>query len=424
MKITKIHGKYYDIENFKHPGGDDALWHSYGRDATSMFEQYHSMSNRKHLEDILEKYEVPENKIIEAKEYLLEGEDNVPQFDFNSDFAKEVKEKVRLYFAKKAKDENTTINKVTKGSNKRWFLIGILNLLRILCCLWWLSGSWYGLVAYPLFIWLSSVNTFHDANHFSLSSKWKINKFYGYFALPNYTPLVWYYQHNISHHCYTNIKNKDVDILPEVVFMRLASHSPYKSIYKFQHVSFIFQYALANFGEEMGNIFSTIRGKYYFTIIPKYNNLFDKTEILDKSIFLLFNSLQFSLYFWFSKFKLIFVLMPYFITNTFFMINSQITHIHADTFHKEYDWYKHQVLTSTNHSIGSQFAFIFSGGLNYQIEHHLFPCINHCHYPEIQPIVKSICQKYNVTYKEFNGYYDAFSSYYNHIKTLSKNKED
>ena len=68
------------------------------------------------------------------------------------------------------------------------------------------------------------------------------------------------------------------------------------------------------------------------------------------------------------------------------------------------DWYKHQIITSSNHGVNSYFHTLFSGGLNYQIEHHLFPNINHCHYPYIQPIVKKICKKYNVEYKEFNGY--------------------
>ena len=96
MNITKINGKYYDLKDFKHPGGNDAIWHSYGRDASAMFEQYHSMVNQKYLQRILQKYEVSENKIKEAKDHLLEGEDDVPRFNFNSDFAQEVKEKVKL----------------------------------------------------------------------------------------------------------------------------------------------------------------------------------------------------------------------------------------------------------------------------------------------------------------------------------------
>jgi len=106
------------------------------------------------------------------------------------------------------------------------------------------------------------------------------------------------------------------------------------------------------------------------------------------------------------------------------MLNSQITHLYHDTFHHEKDWYKHQVLTSSNHSIGSTFRYIFSGGLNYQIEHHLFHGVNHCHYPCIQPIVEKICKKHNITYKKFDGYSDALSSYYKHIIILSFNKKN
>jgi delta11-fatty-acid desaturase len=118
--------------------------------------------------------------------------------------------------------------------------------------------------------------------------------------------------------------------------------------------------------------------------------------------------------------------LPVFIQNSLFAFNSQITHLHHDSFQNEKDWYKHQVLTSSNHSIGSTFGYIFSGGLNYQIEHHLFPGVNHCHLPYIQPIVEKICVKHGVSYKKFNGYYDAFCSYYKHIVSLSydENEDD
>ena len=103
------------------------------------------------------------------------------------------------------------------------------------------------------------------------------------------------------------------------------------------------------------------------------------------------------------------------------MLNSQINHIHTNCITSDLDWYKHQVITSSNHSLGNKIVFIFSGGLNYQIEHHLFPNINHCHYPNIQPIVKSICVKHKVKYKTFTGYKQAMKSYYQHIIRCQKN---
>lgn len=423
MKITKIHGKYYDLQDFKHPGGDDAIWHSYGRDATAMFEQYHSMANQKHLQRILQKYEVPENKIMEAKEHLLQGEDDVPQFNFNSEFAQEVKEKVKLHFINKAKDESTTMCKITKASNQRWLLIGFLNLLRILSCMWWLSGSWYGLIAFPLFSWLGLSNVFHDACHFSLSSRWKINRIFSYSGLDFCSPLIWYYQHNISHHSYTNIENKDVDLYHAEWISRESTYSKFKKIYKYNNYLIWIKWCLSYIGTTFNNWRRTMISKKYFKLIPKYGSLFSFREINDKVILFIFLLIRYIfVYNWFKN--LLFTFLPTILLSFQFMLNSQITHLHEDTFHHESDWYKHQVLTSSNHSIGSTFGYIFSGGLNYQIEHHLFPGINHCHYPEIQPIVKSICQKHNITYKEFNGYYDAFCSYYNHIKALSKNKEE
>ena len=116
-------------------------------------------------------------------------------------------------------------------------------------------------------------------------------------------------------------------------------------------------------------------------------------------------------------------MLPQIIFSVCFIVNSQITHLHEDSFHRERDWYKHQVITSSNHSIGSTLGYVFSGGLNYQIEHHLFPSINHCHYPAIQPIIKSICKKHSVPYKCFDGYLDAIYSYLNHMQKLSKMTE-
>ncbi len=113
------------------------------------------------------------------------------------------------------------------------------------------------------------------------------------------------------------------------------------------------------------------------------------------------------------------MIIPGIIHSLYFILNSQITHIHKSCIVQDNDWYALQVITSTNHGMCKWFNFIFSGGLNYQIEHHLFPNINHCHHPYIQPIVKRLCNKYNIQYKEFDGYYDAFISYYEHIVLMS-----
>ncbi len=60
MRITKINGKYYDLTNFNHPGGETAIWHSFGRDSTILFESHHPFVSKEKLEIILKKYEILE----------------------------------------------------------------------------------------------------------------------------------------------------------------------------------------------------------------------------------------------------------------------------------------------------------------------------------------------------------------------------
>jgi fatty acid desaturase len=413
--VTKIHSKYYNIENFEHPGGGDAIWHSYGRDSTAMFEMYHPFVNKEKLQHILQKYEI---SCDEAKSYLLTGEDNVPQFEYNTDFSNEIKQQVAVYFQCEANKKNTTIRKITKASTSRWTLIVFLILLRLLSIFWWLSGSIYGLFTFPLFSWLSAANTFHDACHFSLSDNWKINKLCGYLGYELTTPLLWYYQHNISHHSYTNIVNKDVDLYHASYLLRLSTFIKFSLLNTYQNYGFLLHWTMSYFGVVINPIIRRINNTMYYKIIPTYDNLISQREMFDKFMLLFYIVLRYIIPYYLN-YSISLIIIPTLIYGLLFMINSQITHLHEDTFHNEKDWYKHQVLTSSNHSIGSKFGYLFSGGLNYQIEHHLFPGVNHCHYPYIQPIVEKICKKHKITYKRFNGYRDAFCSYYKHIVKLS-----
>jgi len=99
-------------------------------------------------------------------------------------------------------------------------------------------------------------------------------------------------------------------------------------------------------------------------------------------------------------------------------------------------WSKHQILTSTNwsiykdsygnsledwvHYIIVSFWFVWSCGLNYQIEHHLFPSVNHEHLPKISIIVRQLCAKHNVRYNNIGGFVKAIGAHVEHLSALSK----
>jgi fatty acid desaturase len=417
IKITKINGKYYNLENFKHPGGNTALWHTFNRDSTILFNSYHPFSSQKKLLSILKKYEI--DKL--PKNYkLYNNEESVPKYNFNTKFSNELKTEVKKYFEELCKKNKTTLLQSVKANKKRWFLIIILNIFRLYFFLNWISGKTISLIMYPLTTWIAGANMFHDACHFSLSKYSFINDLFSYSFFELSSPFTWYHQHNIGHHSYTNLEDKDPDLYHMDFLQRTTKYRKYKNIYKYQKYTTFFAWIFSYIGLIISPNIKNLKTNIYFKIIPSFkNNFLIIVEILHILFGIIISLLP--LIFFKNIYKsIIFIIVPKLILSILFMINSQITHIHTDCMIKNKDWYKNQILTASNHSLNNQFIFIFSGGLNYQIEHHLFPNVNHCHYPKIKKIIKKICIKYNVKYKEFDGYYDAFISHYKHICLMSK----
>ena len=89
---------------------------------------------------------------------------------------------------------------------------------------------------------------------------------------------------------------------------------------------------------------------------------------------------------------------------------------------KKMDWGEIQVRGSGNHSTSDSFIDTMIttcwGGMNYQIEHHLFPSMSHVHYPMISPIVKETCKEFQIPYNSNQTWTGALLSYYGFIKKL------
>lgn len=83
-------------------------------------------------------------------------------------------------------------------------------------------------------------------------------------------------------------------------------------------------------------------------------------------------------------------------------------------------WGEGQVLTSADFCHDSFFWTHVSGGLNYQIVHHLFPGICHCHYPMIAPVIKKTCEEFGIRYTHYTTFVSALSSHVKHLKAMGK----
>ena len=92
-------------------------------------------------------------------------------------------------------------------------------------------------------------------------------------------------------------------------------------------------------------------------------------------------------------------------------------------FSRDLDLYNlaiNQLLTSSNYSLNNKWFSWLIGGLNYQIEHHLFPNICHVHYHEISKIVKRTAEEYNLPYHASNTFISALKHHYLHLKEMSR----
>ena len=86
----------------------------------------------------------------------------------------------------------------------------------------------------------------------------------------------------------------------------------------------------------------------------------------------------------------------------------------------EDEWAIHQIKTTANFATISTFLTWFLGGLNYQVEHHLFPRISHIHYPNLAKIVKETCAEFDVTYTEFKTFASALKSHVQHLRHMGQ----
>ena len=101
--------------------------------------------------------------------------------------------------------------------------------------------------------------------------------------------------------------------------------------------------------------------------------------------------------------------------------NTEFEHIPLDeTKHLETAWAQHQIKTTANFAMGNKFISWCVGGLNYQIEHHLFPKVSHVHYPAISRIVQQKCTEFNLPYNRYETMSEALASHFRVMRRLGR----
>lgn len=435
LKPMKIHEKWYDMSGFAHPGGPVMLKCGESRDATALFESHHPFTNRKYLEDLLSKYEVDPAK-VECTLLDEKDKDAVfewPEFESKSktdvqppvsDFAHELRTKVQGYLKQEATRRGVPLLEASKCTPYRKFELTFLACLFLSTLPAFVRGEWWTLLATPLTYWVLGVNTFHDGSHFGLCRDWRLNHLATYIGWWFSSPLVWYHQHVIGHHAYPNMPHRDPDLYHNGTFERHTKTLRHRSLHKHQHKTWFPIWCIGTFAM---NFLKPIQ----LMATGQYNRAVALTQYSKGRIYqhyagrvLVFCLCHVWQFFLFDAMKAFaFSAIPVMLVSLCFMVSSQMNHLTHDCIDQsDTDFYKHQVMTShsfMDDGIGGYLTFLFTGGLNLQIEHHLFPCINHCHLPNIRKIVKQTCKKHDVKYPESSGLVEAFGKYIDHMRELS-----
>jgi linoleoyl-CoA desaturase len=272
-------------------------------------------------------------------------------------------------------------------------------------------------------------NVMHDGAHGSFSRyKWLNDLAALSVNFLGANNFMWKSKHNVIHHAYTNVDgiDDDIDARP---FLRLCESQKYYKVHRFQHLYFWAAYSLLY----LWWVFVTDYKKYFLKRIG--NVPLKKMSTSDHISFWSFKVLHLILFValpiytvgfmpWLIGF-LVSGLFAGFVLSIVFQLAHTVEHTHfpvanPDTGKMEDEWAIHQLKTTANFATRNKLISWWVGGLNFQIEHHLFPKISHIHYPEISKIIKKACADFGVPYIEYPKMRIAVASHVNYLKHLSR----
>jgi len=348
----------------------------------------------------------------------------------DADFMKTLRQRVNEYFRTNNISRYANANMVIKTicMLSLYFVPYFLMLFGVFENSWILFLMWVIMAGGMSGIGLSIM---HDANHGSYSKNKTVNQVLSY--LINFVGgnvANWRIQHNVLHHTFTNIEGADQD-MDGPFFLRFSPHKKRIPIHRFQHIYAWFFYSLMTlYWATAKEFIQLVRFKKLgLTQTPKrYRRIL--TGLIFWKIFYIGYSLVLPMIFipaspWFV---LLCYCSMHFITGLVLSIVFQAAHI-MDT--SEYplpdssgeiqnNWAVHQLLNTANFAPKSRILSWFVGGLNFQIEHHLFPDICHVHYKKVSEIVKSTAEQFGLPYHSNRTFLSALVEHARMLKKLGR----
>ena len=360
----------------------------------------------------------------------------IPAVKFSRDksgFSKTLKARVEAYFSD---------NGYNKSGGASMYLKSFI-MLSLYFVPWGLfsfgvieGGIWFWIAELVMGLGLAGIglNIMHDGNHNSYSSSSWVNTLMGRtLDLVGGNAEMWKIQHNVLHHTFTNIEGLDEDVSP----IKILRFSPTNRLYKIHKYQYIYAWlfyslmtffwmvpkdwtALARYHKKglIKTTGRTTKGLLFHMIVTKISYF---TYIL--ALPLIFSSVSWwaILLGWIvmhlvAGFLLAIIFQPAHILEHITFHNSST----KDALELDNTRLEHQLLSSANFGTNNRVLTYLCGGLNFQIEHHLFPNICHVHYKAISKIVKETAEEFGLPYNSGTSFTGALRLHGKFLRQLGR----
>jgi linoleoyl-CoA desaturase len=270
----------------------------------------------------------------------------------------------------------------------------------------------------------------HDALHGAYSSRPWVNTALGAsFDLLGANGYMWQITHNVIHHTYTNIHGVDEDISVSPL-LRLSPEADLKGFHRYQH-----WYAPAVYS--LSTLFWVFAKDFKYFLKRDLGPFRDRHHSPGAVAWLLTSKVA---YFGYAlALPLLVIHRPWWqIVGGFALVHLiagiilgivfQLAHVVEgieyplpdDEGDMEYSWAVHEMRTTSNFARGNRLVSWYISGLNYQIEHHLFPRVCSVHYPELSAIVRKVAGRHGVLYNEHRTLSQAIASHFRMLYRLGR----
>lgn len=355
------------------------------------------------------------------------------RYKFSSQLDKEFSQtlitRVNAYFSDNQLDKNGNAHMAIKSvAAISLYLIpfaivltaGITN-LPILFALWMTMGLGKAFIG---------TSVMHDALHGSYSNKKYVNTLMGISAfIVGVNPAMWKIQHNVLHHTYTNIEGGDEDIKPRFV-MRFSPHQPRKWFHRYQFIYAGILYSITTFLWVVIKDFDKLITYKMDGIVKPGKEFYGHLSVIIVQKILYFIVflglpivlLPFSGWLVFLMFLSMHMISGFVLTTVFQLAHVVPTSefVMQDEENIEQNRLVHQLLTTSNFAMSNRALSWFIGGLNFQIEHHLFPNICHVHYHKIARIVQQTTKEFELPYYAQKSFLGAIKNHFSMLRTLGR----